>query len=125
VKSGIGWTGLLAVALAGLVAAYGAYLLLLGPILTVTAPGGAASTVREPNPAGIVLILGAALVWYGVQRRKERWAWIGATAALAFSVLFVFGPGGILIPLSVALMGLLAARRMRGTDVGTARPSQP
>jgi hypothetical protein len=124
VKSVIGWTGVLAVALAGLVAAYGVYLVVLGPTLTVVTPGGAASPVHEPNPAGLAFTLGAGLVWYGMQRGKQRWAWIGATAVLACSVLFVFGPGGILIAPAVALMVVLIARRILGQDGRTAGRSE-
>lgn len=124
-KSGIGWTGVLAVALAGLVAAYGVYLVALGPILTLVTPGGAASTVREPNPTGLAFVLGAGLVWYGIQRGKQRWAWIGAAAVLAFSVLFVFGPGGILIPPAVALVVVLIARRTLGQEGQAAGRSEP
>jgi hypothetical protein len=120
----MGWTGVLAGALAGLVAAYGVYLVVLGPILTVVTPGGAASTIHEPNPVGLMFVFGAGLVWYGIQRGKQRWAWIGAIAVLAFSVLFVFGPGGILIPPALALVIVLVARRMIGTDGRTAHQSQ-
>ena len=124
-KSVIGWTGVLGVALAGLVAAYGVYLVVLGPTLTVVTPGGAASTVREPNPAGLAFILGAGLVWFGIQRGKQRWAWLGATAVLALSVLFVFGPGGILIPPAIALVVVLIVRRILGAEGRTAGRSEP
>ena len=124
-KSVIGWTGVVAVALAGLVAVYGLYLVALGPILTVVTPGGAATAVHEPNPGGVVPFVGATLVWYGVQRGKQRWTWIGAVVVLAFSVLGVFGPGGILIPLAIALVVVLIARRVLGQETRTTGPSEP
>jgi hypothetical protein len=125
VKSVMGRTGVVAVALAALVAAYGVYLVALGPILMVVTPGGAATMVHEPNAGGLILIVGAALVWYGVRRGKDRWAWTGAALVLAFSVLSVFGPGGIVIPLAVALVAVLIARRVLGKETRTAGRSEP
>lgn len=124
-KSGMGRTGVLAVLLAALVAAYGVYLLVLGPILTMVTPGGAVSAVHEPTPAGVLPLIGATLVWYGIQRRNERWAWIGAAVVLAFSVLFVFGSGGILIPLALAIVVVLIARRLLRVGTRTAGHSEP
>jgi hypothetical protein len=125
VKYVIGWTGVVAVALASLVAVYGLYLMALGPILTVVTPGGAATAVHEPNPGGVVPFVGATLIWYGVQRGKQRWTWIGAIVVLVFSVLGVFGPGGILIPPAIALMVVLFARRILGQEGRTAGRSEP
>jgi len=124
VRSVMGRTGLVAVFLAALVAAYGVYLVALGPIVATVTPSGAASAVHEPNPAGLILIVGGALVGYGIQRVKERWAWIGAGLVLAFSVLFVFGPGGILIPLALAIVTVLIARRVLGQrpTLGRSKP---
>ena len=107
-------TDVLLLTLAATAAAYGVYLVALGPTLTVVTPGGPATTVREPNAGGLILIVGAALAWYGVRRGRDRWAWTGGALVLAFSVLFVFGPGGVLIPLALALLAVLIVRRVLG-----------
>jgi hypothetical protein len=125
VKSVTGLTGVLAVSLAALVAPYGVYLVALGPLLVVVTPSGAVSAVHQPNPAGLVLIVGPGLVWYGIQRGKQRWAWIGAAVVLAFSVMFVFGPGGILIPLAIAVVAVLIARHMLAKETQTAGRTEP
>jgi hypothetical protein len=123
VKATMGRTGVIALFLAALVAAYGVYLVALGPILTVVTPGGPATTFHEPNAGGLIFIAGAAFVWYGVRRGKDRWAWTGAVVVLAFSVLALFGVGGILIPLALALVTVLTARRVlgQGPTLGTSK----
>ena len=60
--------------------------------------------------------LGGVLVWYGRQRAREIWAWVGAIGVLAFSVLFLFGAGGILIPAALLLVGAIIAGRLVGTS---------
>ena len=121
-KPVVGWTGLLALLLAALVGAYGVYLAAIGPITVLVTPGGATTAVHQPNPAGVLPLVGAIAVWFGIQRRSDPWAWIGATVVLAFSVLFVFGPGGLLIPLALALVVVLIARRVLRPGTGSAVP---
>ncbi len=94
----MGWTGVLGIS----------------PLFAIVTPSGAASVVHEPNPAALALIVGAGLVWYGVRRGKDRWAGTGTALILAFSVLFMFGPGGILIPLALSLVIVLITRRVLG-----------
>jgi len=44
----------------------------------------------------------------GVTVHRALLAWIGTMVLAAFSVLFLFGVGGILIPFAAALVALLA-----------------
>ena len=97
--------------IAAFVSAYGVYLVLLGPILTVVTPSDGSLSIHDPNPVGMLpLALGLA-TGYGIVRHDERWVWVGAIGVIAFSVLFVFGVGGGLIPVAIALLISLLARR--------------
>lgn len=94
------------------VAAYGAHLILIGQLLTMVSPDGQpALSVQAPNMAGLIPLAAGLLVVVGIARRRQRLAWIGALAALAFSILFLFGVGGILIPIAGLLVLSLALIR--------------
>lgn len=97
-------------AVAALLALYGLYLIALGPILTFVSPGGAATSYHDPNAAGLAPLLAGLLVWYGVTKGSDLVAWAGAVVAIAFSILFVFGVGGVAIPVAAALLAALVAR---------------
>ena len=100
------------VASAVVVAAYGAHLILIGQLLTMVSPDGQpALSVQAPNMAGLIPLAAGLLVVVGIARRRQRLAWIGALAALAFSILFLFGVGGILIPIAGLLVLSLALIR--------------
>jgi|SRR6185437_4935213 len=101
-----------ALAAAAFVGLYGAYLVFLGPVLTFVAPDGPTSMFRQPNPVGFALIAAGLLVWVGVTGHQDRRAWLGAAITSAISVFFVFGVGGVLIPVSVALLIALAYRSL-------------
>lgn len=101
-----------AVIVAVLVGIYGSYLVLVGPSVVFVAPDGGTVLSRVPNPVGVVPVTAAALVIVGLASQQERLAWIGTAIGLAFSLLFVFGVGGILIPLTLSLAGLLTIRRL-------------
>jgi hypothetical protein len=97
---------------AALIAGYGAYLVLIGPIFNIVVPDGGASSSRQPNIAGLLFVSTGLLVWLGVVRRSEMYAWMGAALAAAFSVLFVFSIGAVVIPITAFLLVALALRRM-------------
>lgn len=99
-----------ALAAAALLALYGVYLIVLGPVLTFVSPGGSATTYHDPNAAGLAPIIAGLLVWYGVSKGSDLVAWAGAVIATAFSILFVFGVGGIAIPAAAALLAALIVR---------------
>jgi hypothetical protein len=103
----------LALGAAALIGSYGAYLVLFGPILSTVTPGGSAVTATHvPSPAGLIPAVAALLVWLGMLRGKERIAWLGGGLAVAFALLFVFGIGGILVPVAGVLLLSLALRRV-------------
>lgn len=101
--------------LAALLAIYGMYVALIGPVvLFVTPDGGVPVASHVPNAAGLIPIAAALLVWFGIRRLDERIAWAGGVTAALFAVLFLFGIGGLLIPIAGALLLVLAARRLTG-----------
>lgn len=103
------------VCLAAVLAVYGGYLTLIGPgLITVTPDGGAPIASNVPNAAGLIPVAAAFMVWFGIRRNDERMAWAGASTAAVFAGLFLFGIGGILIPVAGLLLLVLAARRLAG-----------
>ena len=84
--------------------------------MTIVSPDGQPTvSVQTPNIAGLVPLGAGILVVVGIARHSQRLAWVGALAALGFSILFLFSVGGVLIPiagllvLSIALMRRSAA----------------
>jgi hypothetical protein len=103
---------LLALGGAVLIGTYGVYLLLLGPVVTMLDPDGGAAVSREPNPIGFAFVAAGILVWFGITRHSDGHAWLGAAVATAVSIFFVFGVGGVAIPLAAVLLITLALRVM-------------
>ncbi len=90
---------------------YGLYLAVVGPILSIVTPDGAATSSREPNLAGLVLVGAGVLVWFGIVKHTDALAWTGAALAAMFSVLFLFSVGLIVMPFAAILLLALAIRR--------------
>lgn len=101
-----------ALAVAAVIAAYGLYLLIVGPEVTFFTPDGPGTTFRQPTFAGLLPVLAGLLVWLGIARQSAAITWIGGVLAGLFSVLFLFSAGGILIPLAAALLAALIVRRL-------------
>ena len=114
----------MAVVLALAIAAYGVFLLTVGTLMMITpasAPGvelPPTTTERRPDPAGLIPLAFGLLVAAGLLVR----AWIpvalGASGIGLFSLLFVFGVGGVLLPAWLALLFLLILAWL-----GSRRPS--
>jgi len=99
------------------VALYALFLLLVGvpgtvvyevPITTVPEPGIRGSMQFSPAPQALVAILAAGAILVGLLTRKMIIAWIGLLILFVFSILFLFGVGGGLLPVAGLLMILLA-----------------
>ena len=63
--------------------------------------------VHVPYPPAFVPLVAAALLLAGLLGRKQMLAWIGLGILLLFSLLFLFGNGGILLPIAGLLLILL------------------
>ena len=100
----------LGVSLAVLIVAYGLYLLLVGQQITFQeeVPIGAAPaeqvTRHLPAVQGVIPLAAGVVILVGLVTQRLLVAWVGALAASAFAGLFVFGVGGILIPVAVMLL---------------------
>jgi hypothetical protein len=96
--------------LAALVAFYAFFLLVIGQPWTIAYEGGENQGLRFISaPAAVIPFLAAILLLLGVLTGKKLWAWLGLTILLAFSILFLFGIGGILLPVAGFLFILLIA----------------
>jgi hypothetical protein len=101
-------------ALASGVVIYGAMLILVGQVLIAVpevqpgAPVPVGMTMLDPTPLGIIPLLAGALVITGLLAERRALAWVGVGLIALFSALFMFGLGGILIPVAVALAVLLS-----------------
>jgi hypothetical protein len=92
---------------------YGLYLAVVGVEWRGLTESGAALPQREmvesrPAPQGLVAVVGGSGVLVGLALERLVVAWAGAAIISAFAVLFVFGVGGILVPLAALLLLLLA-----------------
>ena len=102
------------VALSAGIALYGLYLVVVGIEWTIVQavplgdPPGARASRYLPAYQGLVPLIGGGVVVLGVTAHRALLAWIGTMVLAAFSVLFLFGVGGILIPFAAALVALLA-----------------
>lgn len=96
------------VLLAATVILYGLYLLIVGETRTIINEG---ETVRQPlfvpHVAGIFPLIGGITLLAGLLTRRPLIAWLGFVFIAAFSVLFLFGIGGLLLPVSAILLLLL------------------
>ncbi len=75
------------------------------------------------HPAGIVPLVAAALLLGGLLTRKLLIAWIGFAVLSLFSVLFLFGIGGGLLPVAGLLLICLAIVSAGRTHTTQERPS--
>lgn len=110
---------LAAFALAAAAGAYGMFLVVVGlPVDTFaeSASGGVfVDRVFEPMLAGVWPAIGGAAVLVGLLFDREPIAWLGWLALAAFAILSVFGAGGFLVPIDVALLvALLREYRPNG-----------
>ena len=113
-----------AVLLTTVAAAYALFWLLIGEQQTVVQEGEAVSSVRfVQHPAGIVPLVAAALLLGGLLTRKLLIAWIGFAVLSLFSVLFLFGIGGGLLPVAGLLLICLAIVSAGRTHTTQERPS--
>lgn len=97
------------------VAAYGAYLLIVGipwTVVPAVAPGQPlpeGTTALRTTPTGIVPLLAGLAVAIGLLAGRIWVAWAGGVMVAAFSVAFLFGVGGVLVvPAAVLLLVLVA-----------------
>ena len=97
-----------AIFLAALVALYALFLLIVGERWTVVQEGEATRSVQfVPDPDALVPLLAATLLLSGLVTRKLLIAWIGLVVLSTFGALFLFGVGGILLPVAGLLLILL------------------
>jgi hypothetical protein len=104
-------TRLAAYGLAALVVGYGLLLLLVGQVWTLYAetPNGGAELGTEFRPviAGLIPVVGGAVLFVGLARNLRPVIWWGWFMIAAFSVLYMFGVGFLLLPVAAILLGLL------------------
>lgn len=103
-------TGLAAV-LAAAVLAYALWLLAAGVGITSMMENSSITTSsRAPAPAAWLPLLAAGGILWGLWRKQAGAYWVGAAALLAFSLLFLFSIGGILLlpALALVVLGLMA-----------------
>ena len=114
----------IAILLAVAVALYTLHLLFIGQSWTVVQEtpraegleGSPGESSRLPAPQAILGLLAAALLLGGLLKRKMLIAWIGLAVLSVFAVLFLFGVGGVLLPVVGLLLGLLTIIQLRGFD---------
>ena len=99
---------LAAILLTALVAFYSLFLLVIGQPWTIAYEGvDNRGLLFIPAPPAFVPLLAATVLLLGLLIRKKLMAWIGLAILLAFSLLFMFGIGGILLPATGLLFTLL------------------
>lgn len=87
---------------------YGLFLFVVGQPWTVVREGGGGVTVQWYSaPPALLIIAGDLVLLSGLLKRKLWITWIGFGFLLVFSMLFLFGIGGALIPLVSALLVFL------------------
>lgn len=109
-------TTAVAIFLAAVVALYGLFLVIAGVPGTVIREVSITEVpekVQEspqfsPSPQGLVFLLSAAILISGLLMRKLRIAWLGMVILLVFSMLFLFGVGGGILPIDGLLLILLS-----------------
>lgn len=101
--------------LAAIVMLYAAYLLAIGPVLSVVQEGtSTASSVRAPTWTGLIPAVGGALIVAGILLRRFLGIVAGVAITAIYSALYLFGAGGLLIPVAVGLIVMLPSVRKRG-----------
>jgi hypothetical protein len=102
--------------LASAVALYALYFLLIGvkytdvsesPFGTPTSDLQSMKEYYAPELTAVGPLIAAGLLLFGLLTGKSEFAWIGFFVLTVFSILFVFGIGGPLIPVVGALAFLL------------------
>lgn len=106
----LSWQDMLPMAIAAIFVIYGAYLVLLGPMVTVVTPDAGSTSSRAPNIAGLFPLIAAVFVIGGIWLGRERFVWAGGGLALVFSVMFLFSIGGLFIPVAVLMIASLVIR---------------
>ncbi len=105
-------TTAVAIFLAAVVALYGLFLAIAGVPGTVIrevsiteVPEKVQGSLQfSPSPQGLVILLSAAMLISGLLMRKLTIAWLGLVILLVFSMLFLFGVGGGLLPIAGLLL---------------------
>ena len=99
---------LAAILLAALVGFYSLFLLVIGQPWTIAYEGGENRSLQFIlAPSAFVPLLAAIVLLLGLLLRKKFMTWIGLAILLVFSLLFMFGIGGILLPATGLLFTLL------------------
>jgi hypothetical protein len=103
-----------AVVLAAAVAFYGLFLALIGISVTLVQEytpfggiGGENKTIQYTTPHALLGTLAAAMIIVGLLIRKMKVAWIGLTTLFAYSTVFLFSIGILLLPVAAVLLILL------------------
>jgi uncharacterized membrane protein len=109
-RSPLKWQDMLPMAIALVFVIYGAYLVFVGPLVTIVTPDAGSSASREPNFAGLFPLIAGLLVIGGIRLGRERLVWAGGGLALVFTVMFLFSVGGLFIPVAVLLLASLVIR---------------
>ena len=90
-----------AILLAAMVAVYALSLLVFGQPWILAYEGGENRGLQFiPALAAFVPLVAVAMLLLGLLTRKKLMTWIGLAILLIFSLLFLFGIGGILLPVS-------------------------
>lgn len=98
-----------AIILAATVAIYSLFLLVVGQPWTVAYEDNIGRQVEYIRaPQAIVPFLSAMMILGGLVAKQRVIAWIGTGVLLIFSLLFVFGVGGIFLPVAGTILLLIA-----------------
>lgn len=97
------------VVLAIIVATYSFFLLVVGQPWTVAYEDNIGRQIEYIRaPQAIVPLLSAVMILGGLVVKQRVLAWIGTVILLIFSLLFMFGIGGILLPVAGVILLLVA-----------------
>jgi hypothetical protein len=86
---------------------YGLFLTAIGQPWATTTEDGVVARVAIPAAAGVIPLFAAVLVLLGAALDRRLVGIAGAALLLAFALLFMFGVGGVMIP--VAVLSLVLA----------------
>ena len=101
--------------LAIIIATYSLFLLIVGQPWSVVAEGNTSGQVEFVRaPQAILPLLSTVMILAGLVAKQHAITWIGAVLLLLFSLRFVFGVGGILLPAAGAMLFLIAIISMVG-----------
>lgn len=90
------------------VAVYSMFLVFIGqPLGYMDAETQIRWTQYEPNPVALIPLACAVVITIGVLWRNRKLQWTGIFVLTLFSMLFLFGIGGPLIPSSFTILLLL------------------